>query len=167
MIVGRAALGERTCTDVRWENHVNEVVPPSSSSGAGPLELEASAGTHLPPTFTHASELCVQMALSQVATPGRKRWLAEGKWYRMVQNERSEHRCKSAEGHLCCCFLWRRTVQITCGHDQLMTRHQRHVPCPPPSSLPTLCSDCAFILKISDLRSNQIEIQTKIVFCGV
>ena len=59
------------------------------------------------------------------------------------------------------CFLLRRTVQITCGHDQLTTRHQRHLPCPPPSSLPTLCSDCAFILKMSDLQSNKSKSKSK------
>ena len=56
------------------------------------------------------------------------------------------HRCKSAEGHLCCYILLRRIVQATCDGDQLTSDDPPPTTPPPPSSPPTLCSHCAFIL---------------------
>ena len=83
-----------------WESH--PVLSPErgfalSSSGAGFLELETSAGTHLPPTFTHAFELYVHTTFPQVATLGRKRLLpgAEGLRRSRLRNRRHRrYRCK-------------------------------------------------------------------------
>ena len=61
----------------------------SSSSGADLLELEPSAGTHLPPTITHAFEWNVQTASSPRATLGLKRLPVEAKWNQMEPNGRS------------------------------------------------------------------------------
>ena len=45
-------------------------------------------------------------------------------------------------------FVTTHCLYTVCGHGQLTTHHQRRNPCPPTTSPLTLCSHCAFILKI-------------------
>ena len=123
------------CTQL---HHLNEAMPfrtagrtsSSWSHRRAPTYLRRS---HMPLDGTY-KHLPLQEQLSVASGCPSKRKGTKGN-----QMDDRGHRCKSAGGHLCCYFLFRRTVQTTCGTDQLTTRHQRHLPRPPPSSPPTLC----------------------------
>ena len=62
------------CTQL---HHLNEAMPFRTAGPSDLLELEPSAGTHLPPTITHAFGWHVQTSSSPRATLGRK-WLSPG-----------------------------------------------------------------------------------------
>jgi hypothetical protein len=139
----------------------------SSSSGAGLLELEASAGTHLPRTLTHASELCIQMAFSQVATLGCKRLLVEGKWDRMVQNGTQRASLQISGGT----SLMLLSAATHCP-DHLRTRPADDSPPTTPPLPPALITaDSLFGLRFHSederFAVKQIEIQIKNSFRGL